>query len=170
MAKNKDKATALTRLVLEVFRAHQAIVSHGDRLSGHWGLNSAKWKTMGAIALAKTAITGPDIARSMALTRQAVQKQLDSLIESGMVVRAPNAVDGRAPLYGMTRRGERIYKEVTEAWTKRSMELGSMFDEAQLQSAVTTLNKLRHSLFQGRSAKQPTGKVAAGPQASRNLN
>ena len=131
--------SALTRLALAVFRAHQAFVADGDQFSGEWRLNSAKWKTLGAIALAGGPITGPDIGRSMSLSRQGAQKQLDVLMKQGLVTRLENPAGGRAPLYQLTAKGTRIYEQLSDAWRIRSERLAAGLDDAALQSAAQTL-------------------------------
>jgi DNA-binding MarR family transcriptional regulator len=139
---SKTDFDALTRLTLAAFRAHQAIVADGDRLAGAWRMNSAKWKTLGAIALAAAPITAPDIGRSMGLTRQAAQKQLDALMAGGLVARAANERDARAPLYRLTAKGERVYGELIEAWRARSAQLGRGLDARALEDAARILQQL----------------------------
>jgi DNA-binding MarR family transcriptional regulator len=137
---------ALTRAVLAVFRAHQALVADGDRLAAAWRLNSAKWKTLGAIALAPAPPTAPQIGRAMGLSRQGAQKQLDLLMAAGLVSRVANEADARAPLYRLTRRGETIYAQVIAAWRARSAELSKDIDEAALAAAATTLHELADAI------------------------
>ncbi|MFZ2909848.1 MAG: MarR family transcriptional regulator, partial [Candidatus Desulfobacillus denitrificans] len=55
----------VTRLVLAVFRAHQALVGEGDRRVARLGLNSARWKVLGAVELAGEPLTAPEIGRRM---------------------------------------------------------------------------------------------------------
>src|SRR5688500_9420720 len=137
---------ALTRVVLAVFRAHQAIVADGDRLAGTWRLNSAKWKTLGAIALAAAPPTAPQIGRSMGLSRQGAQKQLDSLMQAGLVSRVANDADARAPLYRLTRKGETVYDQVLAAWRARSAQLSADLEEAALLGAAKTLHEIADAI------------------------
>lgn len=137
---------ALTRAVLAVFRAHQALLADGDRLAGAWRLNSAKWKALGAIALASGPITAPGIGRSMGLSRQGAQKQLDSLMHAGLVSRVANEADARAPLYRLTRKGETVYGQLIAAWRARSRELSQGIDEAALAAAAKTLHEIADAI------------------------
>jgi len=145
---------ALTRTVLAVFRAHQALVADGDRLAAAWRLNSAKWKTLGAIALASSLPTAPQIGRAMGLSRQGAQKQLDLLMHAGLVSRVANQADARAPLYRLTRKGETAYGQLIAAWRVRSAELAKDIDEAALAAAARTLHEIADA-------------IAAKPQRSR---
>jgi DNA-binding MarR family transcriptional regulator len=137
---------ALTRTVLAVFRAHQALAADGDRLAGAWRLNSAKWKTLGAIALAAVPVTAPHIGRSMGLSRQGAQKQLDSLMQAGLVSRVANEADARAPLYRLTRKGETVYGQLLAAWRTRSAQLAQGIDEAALAAAAKTLHEIADAI------------------------
>jgi DNA-binding MarR family transcriptional regulator len=137
---------ALTRAVLAVFRAHQAVVADGDRLAAAWRLNSAKWKTLGAIALANAAITAPAIGRSMGLSRQGAQKQLDALLQAGLVTRLANDADARAPLYRLTTKGQSIYDELVAAWRARSAQLAQAIDEKALATAAKTLHDIADAI------------------------
>jgi DNA-binding MarR family transcriptional regulator len=146
MSNAPNEFDALTRAVLAVFRAHQGLVADGDRLAGPWRLNSAKWKTLGAIALAASAPTAPQIGRSMGLSRQGAQKQLDVLMQAGLVSRVANDSDARAPLYRLTRKGETVYGEILAAWRMRSAQLSENIDEAALLAAAKTLHEIADAI------------------------
>jgi DNA-binding MarR family transcriptional regulator len=131
---------SLTTLVLSLFRAHQVIVADGDQLASQWRLSSAKWKTLGAIALAGRPITGPEIGRSMGLSRQGAQKQLDALMRERLVSRAVNEADARAPLYTLTSKGLGTYEQVTAKWRARSKQLLRELDVGELLGAAKALD------------------------------
>ena len=114
----------VTRLVLAVFRAHQALVNEGDRRVGRIGLNSARWKVLGAIALGGAALTAPEIGRRMGLSRQGAQKQLDGLAADGLVQRRDNPAHQRAPLYALTAAGRKAYARATAVWSEWATSLG----------------------------------------------
>jgi DNA-binding MarR family transcriptional regulator len=137
---------ALTRTVLAVFRAHHALLADGERLAAAWRLNSAKWKALGAIALAGAPSTAPQIGRSIGLSRQGAQKQLDTLMQAGLVSRLANEADARAPLYRLTRKGETVYGQLTGAWRSRSAQLSQGIDEASLVAAAKTLHEIVDAL------------------------
>jgi DNA-binding MarR family transcriptional regulator len=78
-------AKLLTEIVLLVFRVNGRLLSAGDRLVGDLGLTSARWQMLGAVALSDSPRTAPQLAARMGMTRQAAQKQLDLLMEDGLV-------------------------------------------------------------------------------------
>src|SRR5258706_4863255 len=137
---------ALSRLVLALFRANRALLGDGDRFAAAHRLTSAKWKTLGALAAAGAPATGPEIGRRMGLSRQGMQKQLDALVEGGMVARAANPADARAPLYSLSAKGRRAYAKLSEAWKARSDLLSAQLDEQKLSDAADTLHRLVKAL------------------------
>src|SRR5260370_16676944 len=84
------EGTALTSLILAVFRLNGRLIAEGDRLVGSLGLTSARWQVLGALALAGAGQTVPDIARAMGLTRQSVQRVANELVEAGLLERSGN--------------------------------------------------------------------------------
>ena len=67
------KGPVFTSIVLEIFKLSGLLISEGDEMSREFGLTSARWKIMGAIQLAGSPQTVPQIARSMGLTRKRVR-------------------------------------------------------------------------------------------------
>jgi DNA-binding MarR family transcriptional regulator len=114
--------TLLTEIVLLVFRVNGRLLSAGDRLVGDLGLTSARWQMLGAVALSDHPQTAPRLAARMGMTRQAAQKQLDLLMEDGLVAAEANPGHARSPLYVLTRKGTSVYaatERVQAAWANR---------------------------------------------------
>jgi DNA-binding MarR family transcriptional regulator len=132
----------MTALVLAIFRAHQALVNEGDRRVGLIGLNSARWKVLGAISLGESPLTAAEIGRRMGLSRQGAQKQVDQLCEEGLGQRVPNPAHARVPLYDLTETGRAAFAQADEIWSRWSEELGRGLKPTQLQSARELLEHL----------------------------
>jgi len=108
MAKQGDYTRggrAVTALILEVFRLNGHLLTAGDRLTQEIGLTSARWQVLGAIALAGAPQPVANLARTMGLTRQAVQRTANELSAAGLVEFAPNPHHQRAKLVVLTRKG-----------------------------------------------------------------
>ena len=90
-------AAAITRLTLMVFRLNGVLLHWGDKLVEPLGLTSARWQMLGAIVLAGTPLTAPQVGAAMGVTRQGAQKQLNLLLEQGLVEARPNAAHRRSP-------------------------------------------------------------------------
>lgn len=140
---------ALTDLTLTVFRLHGALLQWGDLLVAPLGLTSARWQMLGAIALASTPPTAPQIGDAMGVTRQGAQKQLNLLLELGLVEAQPNPAHQRSPLYALTARGRQLYARADKLWATRVAELADQIAPAQAQAATATLAAMLHHLTPG---------------------
>lgn len=88
--KHSPGGAALTDLVLEVFRLNGRLLSAGDKLVAEAGLTSARWQVLGAIHYASEPQTVSWLARSMGLTRQAVQRIVNDLVGEGLIALKTN--------------------------------------------------------------------------------
>ncbi len=143
--KSREDVAALTGLTLTVFKLHGALLQWGDKLVEPLGLTSARWQVLGAIALADRPLTAPQIGGAMGVTRQGAQKQLNLLLELGLVEAVRNPAHQRSPLYALTARGRQLYERVEELWTTRIAALASEVLAADALAAKDTLDTmLRH--------------------------
>ncbi len=140
----KDVA-ALTELTLTVFKLHGALLLWGDKLVDPLGLTSARWQVLGAIALAGVPLTAPQVGGAMGVTRQGAQKQLNLLLELGLVEAGENPAHQRSPLYALTARGRQLYDQAEERWTSQAAALARELLTADVLAANVTLDMmLRH--------------------------
>lgn len=112
-----------TRIVLEVFRLHGALVATGDQLVEDLGLSTARWQVLGMVVDQPLTVSG--IARRMGLTRQSVQRTADRLVEDGYLCTRQNPDHRSAKLYGLTSMGVKVMAKVTRrqaAWANRLAE------------------------------------------------
>lgn len=100
---------ALTDLVVETFRLNGRLLAEGDVLVKDLGLTNARWQVLGAIALSPVPLPAAHLARSMGLSRQAVQRLANELHADGLVHFASNPHHQRAKLVLMTSRGRAAY-------------------------------------------------------------
>src|SRR3546814_12349609 len=98
-----DRASSLSRLVLTVFRLNGGLLEAGDALVRDIGLTSARWQVLGALAEHGAPRTVSQIARTMGLTRQSVQRLADDLRHAVLIEFLPNPDHARAKLMTMTR-------------------------------------------------------------------
>jgi len=135
---------AVTRLTLTVFRLNGALLHWGDQLVEPVGLTSARWQMLGAIALAGTPLTAPQVGEAMGVSRQGAQKQLNLLLEQGMVESHPNPAHRRSPLYVLTPHGFETYQQAIELWTTQAAELAQLFSTVQIRETTSTLESILH--------------------------
>jgi DNA-binding MarR family transcriptional regulator len=136
-------ANLLTEVILTVFRTNGRLLASGDALVGPLGLTSARWQVLGAVALAEVPLTAPQIGAAMGITRQGAQKQIDLLVDEGLLEPQANPNHKRSPLYALTQRGQALYMQVDRAqarWANRLVE------GISAQNLVTTKRVLEQLL------------------------
>lgn len=139
-------AVAVTQLALSVFRLNGVLLHWGDQLVAPLGLTSARWQMLGAIALAGKPLSAPQLGEAMGVTRQGAQKQLNLLIEQGLVEAHPNPAHRRSPLYALTPQGLALYRKADAIWTAQAAKLASLIPAAQASTATRTLESMLREL------------------------
>jgi DNA-binding MarR family transcriptional regulator len=151
----------ISRLALHVFRAQQSLSSVGDDLTAQWGMTSAKWKVLGAVALTDSPPTASGIGRVMGLTRQAATKQIGLLAEHGLLIPHDNPLDARAAVYTLSPEGTAVYGAISAAWAQRVAVLRESIGDIEISSALNVLEQLVLELEKVRGtpipAPTPTG-------------
>ncbi|MGB0129124.1 MAG: MarR family transcriptional regulator [Rhodocyclaceae bacterium] len=132
----------LTQVILAVFRANGRLLSSGDALAAPLGLTSARWQVLGAIAMAGRPLSAPQIGAAMGISRQGSQKQLNLLLDEGMLEALPNPNNKRSPLYRLTPRATEIYAELSEIQVGWAEQLGDGLAAADLTAAKRVLDIL----------------------------
>lgn len=136
-------STLLTEAVLETFRTTGHLLAWGDRFAAPFGLTSARWQMLGALALAGEALTTPRIAERMGVSRQGARKQLARLREEGLVRERPNPHHRRSPYFELTEAGARRYQEVDAAWQAHVGRISAGLPAADLDAALRVLRRLQ---------------------------
>ncbi len=137
---------AATDLVLEMFRVSGLVFDVGNRLAEQEGLTAARWQVLGAVALAGRALTVPQIARRMGLTRQAVQATVNRLLDETLVEAGQNLDHRRSPLIRLTELGHRKYTAVDRRQIRWINELSAGLDIPDLANAGRLLHELSDRL------------------------
>lgn len=142
----KNEAELLTDVILSVFRVNGSLLEAGDRLVEPLGLTSARWQVIGAIALAGEPQTAPQIGAAMGVTRQGVQKQLNSLMAGGLIEKRTNPRHERSVLYALSKKGKLIYSEAEKLQVEWSTELARGLSASALETARRVLYSLNNRL------------------------
>lgn len=142
--KHTAAATALTQLVLSIFRLNSELISAGDRMTKDLRLTSARWQIFGAIS--NEELTASQIARNMGLNRQAVQPLVDALADDGLVELVDNPNHRRAKLIRMTAEGRKSYLEALNRQVTWSNELSAGLPDKSLLAANALLRELLQRL------------------------
>jgi len=131
-----------TALVVEAFRVYGVLIALGDRLSAGTGLTSARWQVLGAIALGGP-LTVAQIARTMGLTRQNVQRLVDDLETAGIVRRTAHPDSRRARLVALTDAGRAAYSQVERRERPWAHRAAHGIPRAELATTLRVLRTLR---------------------------
>lgn len=103
-----DQTEALGRLIYDVLRTASNLTAAADLLVKPLGLTSARWQVLAMVGFRDQPGTVSDLARSLSLTRQSVQRVVDDLTRDGMVAPAQNPTHVRAHLITVTDAGRGV--------------------------------------------------------------
>lgn len=141
-----DQAEILTDLILSVFRTNNLAIGWGDRIVLPYGLTSARWQVLGAIALADRPQPVAWIARDLGVSRQGVQRIVNDLQKEGQISFQPNPHHRRAQLIVMTEKGQSAYDQAINAYNPKVNALANDMDIKDLELACRLLATLRGKL------------------------
>lgn len=139
---NHTKADRLTTLVLTVFKLNGQFLEWGNQFAQPHALTSARWQVLGAIALAPQAPSIPQIAETMGVTRQGVLKQINLLVDEGLVAALANPTHKRSPLYALTPKGKSAYEALEASWRAHVQAVAASFSGADLDVALRVLTAM----------------------------
>jgi DNA-binding MarR family transcriptional regulator len=145
-SRRTPSGTAVSELVVAIFRINGRLLAGGDRLVADLGLTSARWQVLGAIALSPVAEPVARLARNMGLNRQGVQRIVGELVAEGFVELKGNPHHRRAKLVVMTAKGVEAYDAALRAQGPWVNTLGEGFDPKAIKAAARVLERLRERL------------------------
>lgn len=147
---------ALTDLILTMFRANNLMLNWGDRLVAPFGLTSARWQLLGAIAMSDGTRPVAWLARDLGANRQNIQRIVNDLRHDGLVTFQPNPHHKRAHLIVLTDKGRRVFESAIEAYNPGVDALAADSPLEDMTTAQRVLARLRDKLEGELSAeKQP---------------
>jgi DNA-binding MarR family transcriptional regulator len=145
-AKRTPSGAAVSELIVAIFRLNGRLLVSGDRLVASFGLTSARWQVLGAIASSPTAEPVARLARNMGLNRQGVQRIVGELAAEGFVELKDNPHHRSAKLVVMTAKGLKAFDAAMRLQTPWVNMLGEGFDPKSIEKAGRVLEELRERL------------------------
>lgn len=144
----------LTQLVLEIFKTNGQLVRWGDDFTSEFGISSAKWQVLGAIAMTDQPLSSPQIAYEMGISRQGAQKQLNALMAEELIEPITNPHNKRSPLYRPTEGGQIMFDQINQKWMAHTQNLSNKLQDYDLEQAIQLLQTIRslHSLGEAHEA------------------
>jgi DNA-binding MarR family transcriptional regulator len=146
MTEYERKLNALSNIIFAVFQFNGRLTEWGDRLCAPLGLSTTRWQILGAIGMAARPLTAPQIAYTMGLTRQGVQKQLKVLMVEGLVEQRPNPLHERSHLYAVTPLGKEKSIKARELYSGWLDQAAAGLTAEQLANGCTALELMTHNL------------------------
>ena len=136
------KGDVFTDLVLEIFRLNGLLLIEGDRISAAVGLSSARWKVLGAIALADRPMTVAQVSKKMGQARQSVQRIADIMADQGYFTWKENPAHKRAKLLQLTSKGKSVFKLLEASQAPWANTASDSLTLEKLECALRVLREL----------------------------
>jgi DNA-binding MarR family transcriptional regulator len=142
--KRTPAGTALTDVILDMFRLTSRMLTAGDKLVADLGLTSARWQILGAIAAAVQPQPVAWLARDLGAYRQNVQRIVNDLHKQGLVTFEANPHHRRAQLLILTDKGKRAFEaamNLQAPWVNSLSDGLSVKDIETVHRVVTAVRK-----------------------------
>ncbi|ACY23239.1 regulatory protein MarR [Gordonia bronchialis DSM 43247] len=134
----------LSDSALTVFRLNGQFLALAESLAQPVGLTATRWQVLGAVI--DTPLTVSDIARSMGITRQSVQRTADLLVADGLLTYRDNPAHRRAKLVAITDDGRAANDAIGPAHRIVADRLASILGDQRWQQALDALHDLSAAL------------------------
>jgi DNA-binding MarR family transcriptional regulator len=136
-----DAFTALISQVVQLIRLFSVA---GEALAKPAGQTLARWLVLESIDPAPATVA--QVARTMHLARQSVQRLADVLVRDGFAVYEDNPAHRRAKLLRPTPQGRSALRAIQAAQRVWADRLGAELGEAELQQASAVLDRVLQTL------------------------
>lgn len=156
MSQTSPQDRSLVReLIVAVFLANGAIVISGDQLVANLNLTSSLWQVLDALERSAETLTVAEIARSMGLARQSVQRSADLLSKQGLVTYQHNPMHKRANLVCLNAAGRRMLASVHALEFTAIDHVLAQLSPESVATATSVLAVLTEELFRQIDAGEP---------------
>jgi DNA-binding MarR family transcriptional regulator len=142
--KRTPAGTALSDLILDLFRLNNRILTGGDRLVSGLGLTSARWQVLGTIIAAERPQPVAWLARDTGANRQNVQRIVNDLEKEGLVAFKTNPHHRRAQLVVLTHKGRQAFESamiLQAPWINKLAQGIAVADLATTHRVLQALHK-----------------------------
>ena len=96
-------------MTLAIFKLNGQMLGAGEAIARPVGITVARWQVLGAVLREPLTVSG--IGRQMGITRQAVQRIVNRLVDEGMLESSPNPAHKRSHCSRQRRRDVRRSRE-----------------------------------------------------------
>src|SRR6478735_303172 len=131
---------AFSELVVHLFRLNGILAAEGDALVRPTGQTSARWQVLAMVEDGPRTVA--EIARTLGLARQSVQRVADALETAGLLAFEDNPHHRRARLAALTTEGRATLARIQGAQRPWANELGALVGERALARANASLESI----------------------------
>jgi DNA-binding MarR family transcriptional regulator len=135
---------AFTSLLGQVIGLTRRFTVIGEALARPAGQTLARWLVLEAVDGAPATVA--QIARSLHLARQSVQRLADLLVRDGLAAYQDNPAHRRAKLVRLTPPGRTALRTIQTAQRAWADALGAELGEAELRQAGAVLDRVLHAV------------------------
>ena len=154
MAKHTPAGAVLTDLIIPVIQLEAQFSRAGEAIAATAGQTLARWLTLEMVAGEPATVA--QVARSLGLTRQSIQRIADLLEEDGLTEYVDNPRHQTSKLVRLSRRGRQTLNEIQAAQRQWSNEVGARIGEANLRHASRVVDQLKRVLNEVEQEKEKT--------------
>jgi DNA-binding MarR family transcriptional regulator len=131
---------AFSGLVVRLFRLNGLVAAEGETLARPAGQTSARWQVMAMVE--ESPLTVAQIARTLGLARQSVQRVADALEAVGLFSYEDNPRHRRARLVTLTEKGRATLATIQAEQRPWANVLGAAVGERDLRRATDVLDRV----------------------------
>lgn len=139
-----DIGAAMTDLVLETFRLNARLMDAAQRLANEGEITAAWWQVLGGVLDKPRTLA--DTGRRMGVSRQAVRRIADLLVERGLAEYRPNPHHRRAQLLACTEAGYWAVRQIGLAQAPWAERIGATIGVDQLRATQHVMQRLIEAL------------------------
>ena len=137
-------ATAIPLIIADIYELAGRFRARGDRIAGAIGQTQARWQVLSAASGLSASV--PRIARRLGLSRQAVQRIADLLVDDGLAEFAVNPDHKASPNLVPTPGGREALARLTKTARAAHEELAASLDAVDLPALRRDLRALLAAL------------------------
>jgi len=146
MTKRTPKAELLRQLILDMLQLDGAMMRRVKAMTADQGQTPARYKVLTAAGCDERTV--PQIARRMGLTRQAVQRIANQLVEDGLARFVDNPDHRASPIVELTKTGAAVDDAISDAHARWSNRIARKLDGKRLETALQGIRDLLQSVEQ----------------------
>ncbi|MFD5110638.1 MarR family winged helix-turn-helix transcriptional regulator [Streptomyces cinereoruber] len=133
-------------LVADVFEAAGRLRRDGETIAAAEGQTQSRWQVLSV--LSGRPMTAPQAARRLGISRQAVQRVVNELVNDALVSSEPNPDHRTSPLLATTDAGRQVLQHIMDREAEAHRSLDEVITPEEVTMAREVLQRLNRHLRQ----------------------